>query len=322
MGTTMEKFSFEQAFKFCIKAPGWKSFAWKYILAYGLVTFTIYAIFTALTFSSTFGAFTDPAAIEADPEAFAEEILSGMIWVLAFVPVYLIGWLALTSVFEAAALRFYIRQEKFSLRFGRDELRVAMVLLIWVGCGFLLWLVMAGSIFAVLAPMVLDPASVETGDFPFQILLIFPLMFILCFVFAFFGVRFGPASAITIRDNEIKFFKAWKTTKGRFWSLVGAYFIIGLIMYGVLFAVQILTMPFMMMSMFKNMDDILRGTDPQAAMMASMGTMYFVMMGVQMFLSTFGTAFMHYACCGITSKAALTDPNWSEYGVETAKAFE
>lgn len=318
----MEKFSFEQAFKFCIKAPGWKSFAWKYILTYGLVTFALYAIFTALTFSSTYGVFTDPAVIEADPEAFTQEMLSGIIWMLALTPVYLIGWIALTSVFEAAALRFYIRQEPFAFRFGRDEFRVAMVLLIWIGCGLLLWLIMAGSIFGAMAPIILNPESIDQGEFPFQILLIFPLMIILSLVFVFFGVRFGPASAITIRDNQIKFFKAWKTTRGRFWPLLGAYFIIILIMYGVMIAVQMLTMPFMMMSMFQNMDDIMQGADPQAAMMASMGTMYFVIMGVQMFISTFGTAFMHYACCGITSKAALTDPNWSDYGIETAKAFE
>ncbi len=93
-------------------------------------------------------------------------------------------------------------------------------------------------------------------------------------------------------------------------------------MYGVLFAVQMLTMPFMMMSMFQNMDEIMQGGDPEAAMISSMGAMYFVMMGVQMFLSTFGSAFMHYACCGISSKAALTDPTWRYVGMEKADAFE
>jgi hypothetical protein len=42
----------------------------------------------------------------------------------------------------------------------------------------------------------------------------------------YFGVRFAPAAATSIARRKFSFFQAWTVTKGRFWALFGAFFLL------------------------------------------------------------------------------------------------
>lgn len=58
---------------------------------------------------------------------------------------------------------------------------------------------------------------------------------------AFFGVKFSPAAAMTIRDRKIRFASAWGATKGKFWPLLGAYALWALLGFvGYMFAMSAL----------------------------------------------------------------------------------
>ncbi len=141
--------------------------------------------------------------------------------------------LALWVLFEAASQRRYIRAEGFRLALGADEGRLAVVGLIWFA---LLIVGYLGLLFAALIPGLIvglvagAPLGFVVGG----------IVFLAGFVIALYlFARLSAASALTIRDNQIRFFESWQLTKGHGWRLAGSYFllfaaflILSLIVYG------------------------------------------------------------------------------------------
>ena len=141
--------------------------------------------------------------------------------------------LALWVLFEAASQRRYIRAEGFRLALGADEGRLAVVGLIWFA---LLIVGYLGLLFAALIPGLLvglvagAPLGFVVGG----------IVFLAGFVIALYlFARLSAASALTMRDNQIRFFESWQLTKGNGWRLAGSYFllfaaflILSLIVYG------------------------------------------------------------------------------------------
>ena len=141
--------------------------------------------------------------------------------------------LALWVLFEAASQRRYIRAEGFRLALGADEGRLAVVGLIWFA---LLIVGYLGLLFAALIPGLLvglvagAPLGFVVGG----------IVFLAGFVIALYlFARLSAASALTMRDNQIRFFESWQLTKGHGWRLAGSYFllfaaflILSLIVYG------------------------------------------------------------------------------------------
>lgn len=141
--------------------------------------------------------------------------------------------LALWVLFEAASQRRYIRAEGFRLALGADEGRLAVVGLIWVA---LLVVGYLGLLFAALIPGLIV-GLVAGGPLGF---VVGGIVFLAGFVIALYlFARLSAASALTMRDNQIRFFESWQLTKGHGWRLAGSYFllfaaflILSLIVYG------------------------------------------------------------------------------------------
>ena len=327
-GTQMEHFSFDTAFRHFLNGKGPRGFMWKYILTYSLALGAGYIVFFALFFSGMTGQMTNLIKLESsqqEPEL--QDIFGFILPFLLTIPLTMAFTLVFMSVFESMAQRFYIRGEGLSLRLGADELRVAAVFCIWSVLWLALTLAIMGVSLALIAPALIEalnsPTSAPPDIDPGPILLIFPLTIITGLVACFIGVRLSPAAAMTIRDRKVRFFSAWGATKGRFWPMVGAFLVIYMIGYAIMMGAQIVTMPVMMGVMMSQGDRFVGMTEPDPeALFSAISPMIFIMFGVMSLFGAVSSAFMQYGFAGVTSKAALTDPNWDQRGLESANIFD
>ena len=163
--------------------------------------------------------------------------LQSNIFTLLMLPVSLAVWV----LFEGASQRRYIRSEGFRLVLGADEGRLAIVALIWIALLFGGYLAL---VFGAMIPGVIigfiggAAAGVISGGLIFLCGMIGAL---------WLYARLSPASALTIRDRQIRFFEAWNLTRGNGWRLAGSYFLLllgfvllSLVSYGVLLLIGIL----------------------------------------------------------------------------------
>lgn len=226
------RFTFDNAFLHFARTEGPRGFVWKYLLAYGLTAVLIagvgYVLFRPF-FNIWFSVFIDVAqgTSEAEMEAiFVRRITEIAGWlVFSYIAMVILGIL-FWAVFEAAVQRHYVRDEGFRMRLGGDEFRLIVVGLIWFVFMFLCQL----ATFLV--------ASISTGSLIYALdnELAGGIAFLTIFALAgsvwlWLVVRLAPASAMTIRDGKIKFFDAWGASRGRFWSLLGAYVVLAIIMW-------------------------------------------------------------------------------------------
>lgn len=251
------QFNFENAFAHFARTGAPRGFVWKFALSY--VAFSI--LFGAIAFvvmggwyASLFQAYgsQDPDQILA-----ASQMSGGLI---AFVYLVLVPLsLFFYAVFEASYLRRYMRQDRFFLKIGKDEWNVFVVLLIWVA-----YFIIAMIVLSILSIIVMIPfmaaaegqSEAEMFATTFMIGLIVPL--ILLIPMGLLAIRFSPAAAMTIRDRRIRFLSAWSATKGKFWTLLGAYaawFALGFVAYMIVSFIMVL----MMMPMFASMASLETG---------------------------------------------------------------
>lgn len=189
--------------------------------------------------------------------------------------------LGLWVVFEAASQRRYIRAEGFRLALGADEGRLALVGMIWIALLIVGYLVL---VFGAVIPGVI--AGLAAG----------PMAGVIVGIVAFLAgsaaalwlfARLSPASALTIRDREIRFFESWSLTKGHGRRLAASYFLVflgfmvaSLIAYGVMIIVAMV-----LLSPILGSGSGGRVADPVLAAMAQPGfwaPMLFVLFGVMM----------------------------------------
>ena len=218
----MVDFSFGLALMHFARTAGPRGFVWKYVLAFLAVEFAVIMLLLVLHNSTV---------VAAAPDTLGDPVLAAAVLAYALGgAVYLVLPLSLLvyAVFEAAALRRYIRREGFRLRLGRDELRLFVVLLIWVA-----FLALAVVVFSFLAiPLV---GESET--------LIAALSTLGVLAYLYLASRFSPAAALTIRDRRIRFFQAWRVTEGKKgWLLMSVYalwFVVGAVAYVAVFSVLV-----------------------------------------------------------------------------------
>jgi hypothetical protein len=142
--------------------------------------------------------------------------LQSNIFSLMMLPLSLAVWV----LFEGASQRRYIRSDGFRLTLGADEGRLAIVALIWVALlfGGYLALVFGAMIPGLIVGLIGGAAA---G------MIVGGLIFLGGFVIALWlFARLSPASALTIRDRQIRFFEAWNLTRGNGWRLAGSYFLL------------------------------------------------------------------------------------------------
>jgi hypothetical protein len=150
----------------------------------------------------------DPAAIE------------GMIkpFLAAYVVLLPLG-LAVQSMVITAVYRAALRPEQagfFFLRFGADELRMMLV-------SFLLGLIALISLAIVIGLVAAAVVAIPgTGG---KVLMGFAGGAAGLCLLAFIGVRLCMASPMTFAERRIHLFGSWRLTQGRFWPLLGAFFL-------------------------------------------------------------------------------------------------
>jgi hypothetical protein len=138
--------------------------------------------------------------------------------------VILIAALVLSAVFYAAMNRAVMRpqESRFGyLRLAADELRqlglLAALALVFFGVE-LVFVVVGAVVFAVL------DLAFGGGGIAVALGLALLLPALIC-GFVFVGVRFSLATPMTFATGKIDLFGSWRLTRGRFWPLLGTYFL-------------------------------------------------------------------------------------------------
>lgn len=295
------QFNFENAFMHFARTGAPRGFVWKLALTYLAGSILIGALSMLLMggwYASLFAAYgsQDPEAIMA-----ASQMSGGMMALiyLIILPLSLFFY----AIFEASYLRRYMRRDRFFLRIGRDEWNVFVVLLIWFAL-FIVLMIALGLIIGLIAIIgVVAVGGTGGGDEP-SMGLVYVLMALLYLIIggamAFFGVKFSPAAAMTIRDRKIRFVSAWGATRGKFWPLLGAYaawFLLGFVGY----IVAMFTLIALAAGSFASIDA--ENTDP-LAMMAGFGPIVIIL---YLLLLAAGICF-YYIWAGPAALAAKTDP--------------
>ena len=151
-----------------------------------------------------------------DPEAALAMLPSVALLLLIALPLALAFW----SVMNTAAFRALLGQRGgfASLRLGRAEARMAGLILIWaalsVGYAFLVIFLfaLAAAPGANLIPAV-KPIYYVAWAAALVAAFVYPV------------VRLSLSTAMTVSEGHIRIFESWGLTRGRFWSLLGAYFL-------------------------------------------------------------------------------------------------
>lgn len=195
----------------------------------------------------------DPGVSVGDTSAMMGAM--GPIWLLNIL-------LALVGlVLYAAAMRAVLRPRSSGLAFlrlGMDELRLLILAILFtvvgvillVGFSFVVTLFGAGIAMSSESPLLTGLLGFVAG------IIVFAL-------FIFLVVRFSLAFPLTLHRRQIIIGEAWTLSRGRFWTLFGAAFVVTLI--GFILALALST--FMMGSYFADL--FAAAGDPEAAMLAA-----------------------------------------------------
>lgn len=285
-----QRFSFDNAAFHFARTDGPIGFLVPFIFVYLVAG----AAVTAINFGAQY-------LIFGSLNGFADLLSSGVVPANQFAAVgiyYLIVSVAgavFWAVFEASVQRRYVLDEGFSIKLGGDEFRLLVVGLLW----FLSFL---GSYLLMIVIVVLPVTALSAnGVSPFAPLLIFVGILIYFFVWIWMAVKLSAASALTIRDQKIKFLDSWGATRGRFWPLFGAFLvllIIALVIYFVLVGL-VFGVTFGGEFMLSSPDRLMRLGNPQ-----TLGAMFFVLF---LMMTTVQALFL-YIWAGPAALIAKTDP--------------
>lgn len=166
------------------------------------------AAITAMSQDASSG--QDPTAALQTIAAAGPAVLLSLVYSIAFYAVLL-----------AAIYRAVLRpadSDRFYLRFGADELRQAGVTILMVLLFFAAYMVLvlgAAVVIGILAVIAKPLAAIAA------ILLIPAALGALIY----FAVRLSLASVLTFAKGKIDIFGSMAITKGRFWPMLGAYFV-------------------------------------------------------------------------------------------------
>ncbi|MEO0982924.1 MAG: hypothetical protein AAFX03_09765 [Pseudomonadota bacterium] len=282
-----QSFSFDNALMHGARTDGAPGFVWRFVLSYAAGLVGLFFIVGLI--GSAMPAFDgDPANLSA----------ASVLLILVLGALYLGFW----AVFEASLQRRYVLDERFSLRFGRDERNLVLVGLIWFGLAALGYLASAFVVFA----FFFGASSVASS--PLSLGLTGTLLFLgASAVWIFLAVRLAPASAMTVRDGRVRFFQAWGATAGRFWPLFGAYLVLSI---GWMIALMLIS------AFFGASIYVLVGGDPGAATAGpAIGTLLLA------YAFFFGLSVLfYYVWAGPAALAAKTDPRYGG-GPNVAETF-
>lgn len=296
------KFSISNAITHFLWTPGPRGFLLGFVLAYILLTLTTQALslfFQAETYAIYLQVFTEGGG---DITPYIDEInaasMRANLGSLVLMPVALLAW----AVFEGASQRRYIRGEGFRLRISADEGRLAVVALIWVA---LLIAGYIGLVIVVLVPLGIGAliGGIAIGG---VLAVLFTLAGLIGMIWLF--ARLSPASALTIRDGQIRFFEAWRVTRPCSGGLFASY----LLMILIISVINIVVIGLLLVLGLAILSPVLSGVVESDAVLAAMSQpgFWIPMVLGGLVLTAIAGVFTH-AFAGPAALAAKTDPDWS-----------
>lgn len=172
---------------------------------------------------------------------------------------YILVTLLWMSVYEAACLRWMVRGETggvLGLSLNGDTLRVFFTYVLW----FVLWLVFCVAVGLFYGALIAVNAAAPALRILMMVLgALAPLGLISLLLWV--SVRLSPAAATSVARQKFAFFGAWGVTRGRFWDLLGAFFIILAIYIAVSFTAQALVRIPMTQAMYPVMTQAMHDAD-------------------------------------------------------------
>ena len=226
-------FTFERALSWPFSAPHVVSFPWIFGAAYAAVSMLALGLI-ALAASGDVIAWVEAVeGIDSQQrqDLSPAEVLGQFARLVPWIALSAFAFWIIWAMFETASQRRYIWGKPFSLGFGRDELNMMVVGLLWILLGLAVMaipvLLTLGGVWAAISAAAEGLTDEEAGQRIVAplfgamglILLLFP-------VYAFFATRLAPCFGLTVKDGRIRFFDAWNVSRGRFWAILGAYVIL------------------------------------------------------------------------------------------------
>ena len=243
----------------------------------------------------------DTAAIEAlgFPQEFFSFIGGLLLWLFPF---YI-----LCAAYEAACLRWMIHGEQvgfMGLSLGAQTWRVWSCYWIW----FLLNIAFS-IVMSIVMAVLIGVLTVSSQGDPTAMLTAMPVMYIVQYgLMAYFATRFAPAAATTIARRKFSFFDAWTVTKGRFWALFGAFFLVFLIYMIVAIVLAVAMFATVLAPVAPSLANIASGGSEQfgqALVQVLSQPQSWVVLGVFQLIGLLIGAVFYVACYGINARAAI-----------------
>ncbi|MEZ5946864.1 MAG: hypothetical protein R3C13_08905 [Hyphomonas sp.] len=309
------EFNFGNAISHYSKTGGPRGFLWKYALVFGLVTLAVQAVAIWLQWP-IYEMYLRMITEGGDIESHASEInrMSATVgfrglWIM---PLGILSWV----VFEGANQRRYMRGDGFSLRLGADEGRLFIVGLIWFALFIGLYI---GLIIAMFVPLLIGVALGQAGAMIGAIVMILSLFGFVA-VALWIAARLSAAAALTVRDQEIRFFESWKVTKGKGWTIVGAWIVLFLIIMVVFVILYLIAAALGFGILGAQVPGLFEGNADEAAVSAAITSPAFwgPLLLVFFFVFLVQAAFQHIIS-GPAALAARTDDDWA--GADLAGEF-
>jgi hypothetical protein len=243
----------------------------------------------------------DTAAMEAlglPPEFFS--LIAGLL-------LWLFPYYILCAAYEAACLRWMIHGEQvgfMGLSLGAQTWRVWSCYWMW----FLLNLAFS-IVMSIVMGVLIGVLTVSSQGDPTAMLTAMPVMYIVQYgLMIYFSVRFAPAAATTIARRKFSFFDAWTVTKGRFWALFGAFFLLWLIYLIVAIILAVAMFATVLAPAAPSLSTAAAG-DPeqfgQALLQVLSQPQSWVVLGVFQIIGLFIGAIFYVAMYGVNARAAI-----------------
>jgi hypothetical protein len=236
------QFNISTAISQPFRMPGGKRFLIKLLLWTAALFLLIYGIFGKQFISAYIEMFQNiielekSGALDEDDAAAIGAIMGPMMSIMGLATLI---WMLSLAVMISAETAFHKNIFRgtdhgiFPLRFGKDELRVLLArLIVGIICYgvFFAAYIVAIALFVMAATMAEAPGGAAAlfgliGFLAFLAMMGFTL---------FILVRFSPAAALSVRDDDIRTIEGWKATKNKFWPMIACYLIVGFAGYIIL----------------------------------------------------------------------------------------
>ena len=305
------QFNFGNAVTHFTKTGGPAGFLWKFALAYAVFACLVQAISVFLQWP-VYEAYVQLFTSGGDFDRYAEDLenvsVASSLGGLLIMPLGVLLWI----VFEGANQRRYMRGEGFGLRISGDEGRLLIVGLIWIALFIGMYVGLALTIvIPVVAGFALAPDGVILAVLLGVLLMVGYVVLIL-----WLSARLSAAAALTVRDRQIRFFESWRVTRGKGWTILGSWIVLGLIAFVVLILFYMLLAALGFGLLSAQVPGLMDGGASEDEIFGAIASpMFWLPMLAVVVVFTIAQSTLMHIFSGPAALAARTDPEWISAGM-------